>query len=271
MFFYNNPYNINYQLPRAILAFGQLIIILFTTQDVYGESILGSYDFFNLLVENKGFGIYFYVFTLLFVISGFLPQLSSILHFYFSMCYMYSSSVIEGGDQIALILCVFFLPICIFDKRLNNWKRSDFYRSFYIQYFVNSTFRVMQIQIAIVYLFAAAVKIKQNEWSSGSAIYYWFYNESFGANEYVKNILASLVNSHIISPFITWSVLVLEFILFLALFMSRSITNYLFYVAVFFHVMIGVVFGLWMFSIIMIACLCILLTPNFMNYETKSV
>src|SRR5690554_7447104 len=104
MFFYNNPYNINYQLPRAILAFGQLIIILFTTQDVYGESVLGSYDFFNLLVENKGFGIYFYVFTLLFVISGFLPQLSSILHFYFSRSEEHTSELQSRPHLVCRLL-----------------------------------------------------------------------------------------------------------------------------------------------------------------------
>lgn len=271
MLFHFNPYDIRYQIPRALLAIAQLIIILFTNQNVFTNSIIESYDFFNLFLVNTELGLYLYSLTLFFVISGFFPQISSLFHFYFSLSYMYSSSVIEGGDQIALILSVFFLPICLFDRRKNNWMKSEWSSSFYVKYFVNSVFRIMQIQISIVYLFAAAVKIKQDEWVKGSAIYYWFYNESFGANKFVEMFLGPLINNHFISPFITWSVLILEFVLFLSLFMKDSIKNYLFYIAVFFHVMIGIIFGLWMFSIIMTACLCILLTPNFMKYETKFV
>lgn len=267
--FEKNPYKYNYQICRTILAVAQIIILAFTSK----EAFLDIKTVIFLDVQNPfiAYGYITYIFayfTLLLVISGFIPQVSSIFHFILSFILMHCSSVVEGGDQIALIITAFLVPICIFDKRINIWKILDNNLiNPYLQLISNSTFRVIQIQIAIVYLFAAAVKLTRNEWVNGTAIYYWYYNESFGANIFFDKLLSPLVDSHLLSPLINWGVLVLEFTLFLSLFMPRRINNYLFYIAIFFHFMIGIVFGLWIFSLIMTSALILLLLPKFMNYE----
>src|SRR5688572_13087047 len=58
---------------------------------------------------------------LLFSISGFLPQLSSILQAWAHISICNSIIVIEGGDQIAANLSLLLIPVCLFDPRLNQW------------------------------------------------------------------------------------------------------------------------------------------------------
>lgn len=205
------------------------------------------------------------------MISGYFSQLSSVFHAYLSYSFFYDSKIIEGGDQIALIMTLLLIPICVADNRINVWgsKKINYKLSGFFSYFAMSCFKVIQIQIAIVYLFAGVVKANVTEWTEGSAIYYWM-NHTMGTSDFLLKIFGFIFNNHTISPILTWSTLILEFILFGALFMNKTNKNLLFYIAVVFHISIGVFFGLWSFSLIMIAALMFLLLPNFLkNINTQ--
>jgi antimicrobial peptide system SdpB family protein len=273
LLFNKDPYNQNYQFARALIAFAQLINMIFTPYEYYFknpyqivnlQNILPNY--FLILENNISFIIS--LILLIWVISGYLPQLSCFFHAYFSFCFFFGSTIVEGGDQISQIITILLIPICVFDKRLFLWKNNkkfNYKSSDFIKLFCNSTFIVIQIQIAVIYLFSGAVKINVDEWKDGSAMYYWFNNINFGANTFNKFLFKSIMDNHFISPFINWSILALEFILFACLFMTDSDRKKMYFPSVIFHLMIGLILGLWSFSLTMIALLTIYLSPNFVN------
>src|SRR5690606_17440206 len=118
--FKKNPYIYNYQICRTILAVAQIIILAFTSKEAFLEiDTVIFLDVQNPFIAYGNITYIFAYFTLLLVISGYIPQVSSILHFILSFILMHCSSVVEGGDQIALIITAFLIPICILDRRIN--------------------------------------------------------------------------------------------------------------------------------------------------------
>lgn len=266
--FQSSPYSYKFQIPRTIIAIAQLINLTFTNPEYYFNNVktkLVAQDLFPTLFTAK-FGVILAFIILLWVLSGYFSQISCILHAYVSYSFLYDSKIIEGGDQIALIITILLIPICLCDQRITIWACKKF--NYKIPEFLNlislSCFQVIKIQIAIVYLFAGVVKANVSEWTEGSAIYYWL-NHTMGTTDFLLNIFNFLINSNAISPLLTWSALILEFLLFGSIFMKQSQKNSLFYIAVLFHIFIAVFFGLWAFSLIMISSLMFLLTPNFLK------
>lgn len=266
--FQSSPYSINYQIPRVIIALAQLINLTFTNPEYYFNNVktkLVTQDLFPTLFSYK-FGVILAFIVLLWVISGYFSQISCILHAYVSYSFLYDSKIIEGGDQVALIITILLIPICLLDKRVTLWKPKKI--NYKIPEFLNlisfSCFQVIKIQIAIVYLFAGVVKANVSEWTEGSAIYYWLHH-TMGTTDFLLDSFGFLINNHIFSPVFTWCTLILEFLLFGSIFMRQNQKNELFYIAILFHIFIAVFFGLWAFSLIMISSLMFLLTPNFLK------
>jgi antimicrobial peptide system SdpB family protein len=266
--FQSSPYSYKYQIPRAIIAIAQLINLTFTNPEYYFNNIKTKLVYQDLLptLFTTKLGVILAIIILLWVISGYFSQISSILHAYVSYSFLYDSKIIEGGDQVALIITILLIPICLLDNKVNLWSSKTF--NYKIPEFLNlismSCFQVIKIQIAIVYLFAGVVKANVSEWIEGSAIYYWL-NHTMGTTDYLLNIFSYLINSNTFSQILTWLTLILEFLLFGSIFMLQKQKNQLFYIAIFFHISIAVFFGLWAFSLIMISSLMFLFTPNFLK------
>lgn len=269
-----NIYTNKYGLARSFIAFSLLIALVFTKPYVYFPA-----DYFRVgpsigtIVPN-----FFYIFgeenivlsigsaciILILVISGYLPQLTGILHAWIAYSFFTGALMVEGGDQIGQIVCILLIPVTLFDKRLNHWKKKEIFhykRPEWLEYFCYTCMVVIQIQMAIVYFFAVAEKIHVPEWTDGSAFYYWFNHNPFGASEPLRSILSALVNNPYITPVITWGVMLLEACLFGALFMNRKHKQLMFKLAVGFHFMIIVIHGLWSFFFAMLGGLVIYLLP----------
>ena len=262
-----SPYELNYQIPRALIALAQLMNLTFT-QEAYLFGATGpATGLFSLPFAQITATL-----VLLWVISGYLPQLSAPLHAYLSFSFFSSSIILEGSDQVAQIITLLLIPICLFDRRMNLWGLKKYFRykiPEMANLFARSCLRVIQLQMAFIYLFAGAVKIGVPQWKDGSALYYWF-NHTMGAAPFVKDALGWALNSHFLSPVLNWGVLLLEFLLFGALFMVQSQKEKLLVPALLFHFLIGIVFGLWAFGLIMSAGLLLYLTPAFLYQKKKS-
>jgi antimicrobial peptide system SdpB family protein len=263
-----------YGLARSLMALGTLATLLLTDPHSYFN------DMFFKIGPPSGtiFPNFFYLFgqenlyvavgvaslILLWVISGYLPQITGILHAWIIYSFFTGSIIIEGGDQISQIIAILLIPITLFDKRINHWSNKDFFlyeRPKAIAYFCYSTIVIIQVQMSILYLFAGADKLHVNEWVEGSAFYYWFNNRPFGANNVVHFIFDPLITNHYLSPLVNWGVIVLELFLFAAIFMREQQKITLFYFAVTFHFMIVVVHGLSSFFLAMAGGLILYLLP----------
>lgn len=267
----NNPYKFNYQLPRTILASAQLSTLLFSN---YNLSNNKEMNFLGKIVDLSIFNLDYIkwipILILIWVISGYYYKLSGVAHFLSSFLIFQTQILVEGGEQICVIVTFLLMIICFGDQRKNLWNKDIKYTSNkFLFNFSKSAFSIIKIQVAIIYLFAASIKIKTDFWVEGSAMYYWINNPLFGANPFFRYILDPIFENHVFSSLITWGVLIIEFLLFGALFMNKRQKIYMFIGGVSLHVGIIFIMGLWSFGLIMIACLILYLEPDLRYMQEK--
>lgn len=259
-----NPYKYNYQIARMLLATAQILTLIFSN---YNLSSIKEAHILGKLITISTYNLnhlkWIPIIILIWVVSGYFYKLSSVLHFIASFILFQLGIFVEGGEQICVIVSFLLMIICFGDRRKCLWDKETKYTNSKILYFLSkSAFCVIKIQVAIIYLFAATIKIRSEYWVDGSAMYYWFNNAMFGANPFFRYILDPIFNNHILSPLITWSVLILEFLLFAALFMDKKQQRNMYIAGFTFHFGIILIMGLWSFGIIMIACLTLYLEPD---------
>ncbi|WP_282055426.1 sporulation-delaying protein SdpB family protein [Maribacter luteus] len=277
-----NPWTNVYGLARTFLALSLFITLIVTGHqnlfpNVNGELLRGiGFDFekisiFYLFKHNLAIAWALSLFILVFVMSGFLPQLSGILHWWAAYSYYSSGIVIEGGDQIAMILTLFLVPVCLSDPRTNHWNKPKDGNRKAFKLFVWSVYAIISLQVSIIYLHAAIAKMSVDEWVNGTAIYYWFTHETFGVSDSIKVGVAHLLSNVWVVISITWGAMLLEMILFGWIFMKRNSWNWklLFISGVLFHFMIALIQGLVSFMLTMIGALILYLYPKSHHLKFK--
>lgn len=285
-----NPWTNVLGLSRSILAFGFLITLLFndihTLFPISKVEMMESgmlylpihkISIYYILNEYLLFSKLITILILLWVLSGYIPQVSCFFHWWVCFSYFITSPLIEGGDQIMSIMTLFLIPICIFDNRLNHWSKPKINFKPKIQLFVWSVVFIIQIQFSLVYFNAVISKLGVYEWAYGTAIYYWFTNEIIGASEPIRSFVFDITSNSYIVVLLTWGTLLLEFLLGAWIFMKRNKWNWkiLFILGVCFHFGIVVMFGLVSFFFSMLAVLIFYFFPkenhiNLLKYVKKN-
>ncbi|UII26201.1 hypothetical protein LVD15_23325 [Fulvivirga maritima] len=225
-----------------------------------------SWNFFAIMGHNNlTLSVVIACVILLWVISGYLPQLSCLLHAWIAISYFNVALVIEGGDQIAQILSIFIIPIAITDPRLNHWYAPDqtFFKrpGFFLRYFAYSSALIIQLQMSLLYFFAFVDKFGVDEWRNGTAFYYWFNHTPFGADDWLRSLFGWVVADPFLGRVLDWGVLALEAALFAAIFMEQKKKRRMLYAAIIFHFAIILVHGLGSFFFAMTAGLILYLHP----------
>ncbi len=281
----SNPWTNVYGVARTVLAIGTLITLLFNDMNVLfreGAGIptcpicVGSpqYGIF-CLIENLDVAKWISIFILLSVISGFLPQITGILHWWVAFSLTNSAMVVDGGDQITAVLTLFLIPICITDNRINHWypqKREPtgiFDRS--KRLIALSTFFVIRVQVALLYFQAGVSKLKVEEWADGTAMYYWVNNPLIGHFGFLKPLLNGITSSPILLPILSWLTIAFEVLLFAGLFMNKKNRGLLLKSGVTFHLLILFVFGLVSFYFAMFGALLLFLRPYEEEFQFKRI
>jgi hypothetical protein len=144
---------------RTLLAVGTLSTLLFN--DIHLLTNLSYlYDAKSIpLMKQKLFGLNIGIFSvfnpttakalsiliLLWVISGFMPQLSCLLHAWVTLSVTNCFIPVDGGDQIASDLALLLIPICLTDGRFSQWAFPHAHSNPYINIFTNVTkFRCLE-------------------------------------------------------------------------------------------------------------------------------
>lgn len=272
-----NPYTKVYGLARSIIALSTLSIFLFNDLDyLYNEealNVLSSSEFiFNkinlfgiLTYENLLISKIISIIILLFVISGYFPRVSGILHFWIVYSFHNSCILLDGGDQIATILTFLIIPLSIFDNRKNHWYSEEIQNG-YSKLIGHITFKIISIQVSFIYLNTAIEKLyKLSEWKDGTAIYYIFSNSYFGLNNFFLNLLSPIINSKFVF-IITWWVVLSHLILSYILLLERKKKINYIVIGFIFHLGIAVFMGLYSFGFTMIGALILYILPfNYLN------
>lgn len=270
------PYTDVLGLSRSVIALGTLLTLLTNTSSVLmqkmdtGEYLnplinpiadINKFNFFLLFgVEQFDLMRYLAIFLLLLVISGYFIKVTSLLHWWISISFFLSSSVIDGGDQIASILSFLLIPICLTDERKNHWDSIEPY-SKPKNIIGIVAINLIRLQVAIIYFHAAVGKFDILEWRNGTAIYYWFNHSFFGMPRYLANPMNYLMSNKWVVSILTYSVLIGEITLFLCLTASKKVRKLIFPFAILFHFLIIIYHGIFSFFFSIVGGLIIYLIP----------
>jgi len=252
-------YNNTITFARALLALSILLTLLFTPLDdlfpihhlniiMENNNGLLKLNFF-LWFDNLLIPYLFSIFILFLVIIGFYPRIICLVHSWVAYSVFYSMLIVEGGDQINIILTFLLIPICLIDNRKNAWKPNTKNLKINKILLINAKYSLVfiSIQMAILYLNAGVAKIFEPEWSNGTAIYFWFNNNMFGAPNWVQNLIGGLFKNDFTVSIINWSVIFLEIFLFVGFFLNQKFKYILFVLGFALHFFIVIIHGLTTF------------------------
>ncbi|MFK7846784.1 MAG: sporulation-delaying protein SdpB family protein, partial [Rhodothermales bacterium] len=283
-----NIYTNVYGLARSLLAIGTLLTLVFNSSDVlfrpngvlmteaFGDTHpLLAYSLFSLLpFEHVIFARLIGIGILLLVITGWRPRFTGIFHWWVTVSFSTSSIVVDGGDQIASILCLLLIPVTLADSRKSHWVEHKEQRNVNLGsqvLHVNALIAlfVIKLQVAVVYFHAAVGKTMVTEWVNGTVLYYWFIDPVFGMTPWLRDLAVGALASPYVSVFGTWGVIIFEILLFGALFMTPKGKKVMFFLGLLFHASIIVVHGLVSFFFSMGAALILYLWPIEKSFGKK--
>jgi antimicrobial peptide system SdpB family protein len=270
-----NPWTNVYGVARSVLALGTLLTLFFNDAGILFRPIAGVEDcpsckgmaIYSIfcLFDNLDVARWVCVGILTLVMSGFMPRFTAILHVWVTFSFMATAPLVDGGDQITTVLSFLLLPICLTDNRRWHWQAREFVSQNWFDdikiFIARTTWFMIRIQVAFVYFEACIGKFKVSEWANGTAIYYWFSNPTFGLSPEVFGFLTPIFSNSIAILLITWSVLLIEGLLFLGITMNKRYWHYLLVMGISFHVMIIIVHGLPTFFMAMASALILFLRP----------
>lgn len=268
-------------LARSVLASSTLLTLLFNNVDtLFKPDGIGNTRMYNLFWDKLN---YFYLLPyeqvnilkwiaiaiLLLVISGWMPKITAVLHYWVCVSFINSVMMIEGGDQVVSNLSLFLIPVCLCDPRKNHWHPhiSPDAGAPEQRLIANFFHFLIRLQVAFIYFHAAAGKMPISDWANGTAVYYWFNNPTFGMCDWMKPILNPLLSNPYIIVLLTWGVIFFEFLLFLALFIDKKYYKYLLFAGLVFHLAIIVIHGLFSFFLAMAGALLLFLAPMDTNFR----
>ena len=262
-----NLYTNLFGLARSLLAMSLFITLLCNRFDVLYphcdgiptnsflkvKSTINDLNFFLLFgVGYMKLMYYIAVVFLFFIVIGFLPAVFCFFHWWIQFSFINSSSCIDGGDQIAANLCLLFIPIFLFDNRKWHWEITEGDKiNFYKKITSNIVYKLIRLQICVIYFHSSTGKFSVEEWKNGTSIYYWINNSFFRMSPNLEPITMALISSPLFLGILTWGTIIIEILLSFCLVASRDIRKKMFVVSIILHFIFMMYFGLVSFFLVM--------------------
>lgn len=198
------------------------------------------------------------IIALLWIISGYTPQITCFLHWYLAHSFLGAAVDIEGGDQVCANMALLLIPLCVLDRRLNHWRPAKAATRNWqrlTDLFCANWFWLIRLQVMVIYLHAAVGKMVETEWFNGTALYYWFNHPVFGMQGWMKPLVNPIVLNQHFGFILTWAVMLLELLLGVSLLIHPRHYKRLFWAGMIFHFFIILFHGLFSFFIAMAGAL----------------
>lgn len=263
------PWSPWYGLARSVLAFSQLLTLIFNDPkwifqplgvpaSALGLAWPASWSLFALLGIDAG--RWTSVIILLVVVVGWRPRITGVLHWWVAFSFTASAVIVHGGDQVCTVLTLLLIPVTLVDRRKWHWQLSpEPTGETFAAFFARCALVAIQFQVAVIYLAAAAGKFAVSEWINGTAVFYWFRHPIFGLSGWRQDLIDPLLTTSFGVVMVTWGVIAIELMLSAAALGSRRFKRVMFLLGVLFHVGIIVVHGLASFGVAMIGALILYL------------
>lgn len=232
---------------------------------VVGGSALASISLFQLLpCDMLGVAQVIAGLALLGIATGWRPRYTGIIHWWLTFSFSNGYQLIDGGDQLASILTLLLIPVTINDPRRWHWSPPDpaVRRNDAASVVASFCLGVIRVQIAGVYFHASVAKFSVSQWTDGTALYYWLLHPLFGSPDWLRPVLTPVLLFGPAVTLLTWSVLILEFVLAAGLIADRVYRPWMFVGGLALHLGIILVHGLFSFGLIMFGALILFLVPR---------
>lgn len=263
-------------LARLLLALGMLLSLTFNDMSLVANHSYDRLPEYRALhsakssVPFKQADIFMHlppaaakgvaIVILLLVMSGFVPQVTAVLHFIVCFSYHNYFLVINGGDEIAYVLSLLLLPLCLSDPRINQWKRIA-HTTASRNIVGNIALWVVRLQAAFIYFSAGYEKIFSKVWRQGTAVFYYTSHYRLGAPQWLRTINEVITLTPVV-VLLSWGTIALELVLAACLFLPYKWRKKVFMPALLFHGLIIINFGLITFFFSMAGLLVLLLLTN---------
>lgn len=199
---------------------------------------------------------------LMFIISGFYPKITGLLHWWLALSVNTGLVIVDGGAQVASVLTFLIIPLTLTDNRINHWYRIKKQKNEYFKISDYLIIQVLKIQVAIIYFDAGISKLFAPNWTEGTALYYFINDPSLGATGTRLDLLNMLFDLPLLLVISTYFIIILELFLASSIFIkSTYLKQKLFIIGIIFHILIFLVFGIFTFVIAMFSALMLILFP----------
>lgn len=261
-------------LVRSLIAVGTLMTLTFSSTDSLFRRVVGSGQF-PTCHSVEAFGVFcvfgdahllaakiLCIVILLAVVSGVVPQITSILHFWVAFSVNTGIAIPDGGDQISSNLTLLLIPLCLTDPRINHWIRTRTPTRFLSARLsiATATLIALKAQLVILYFYSSTGKMYHEEWAEGTAMYYIF-SGPFGPAGFVKDLGAWFVSIPLFGFIVAWGALLIELLLAVSPLTPVRFRFPIFALGICLHSGIAVLMGLWSFQAAMFASVMLLTLP----------
>jgi len=194
------------------------------------------------------------------VLAGLFPPVTAVLHWYVSVSVFWTITPMEGGDQLAAIVTLMLIPVCLTDTRWMVWRHTPKPSSRTRNIIGNTALLLIAAQLVIVYANSAIAKFSSAPWVEGTALWYWMQHPAFGAPGWLSGPALDLLAQPLGTAILTWGTIALELVVMASIFSTqRRVRLVGWSLGVLFHLLIAVVIGLVSFGMVMVAVLTLVL------------
>lgn len=263
-----------YGVGRSLIALAQMTILLLTPYSALMQTVIGqgpaphcvgirAMSSYCLMGSSPAWvptGVM--ILILLAVISGLLPTPMAALHAWVSFSLLVSTSLPDGGDQAAAVVCLLLVIVSVADNRrwigdsgagpIAPWRK---------QLSLAGTL-LLRIQIAALYFDSAIGKLFTADWVNGTAEYYILRDPYFGASGPIADLLEKATHVPVITVGLTWGALLVEVSIATLVLCGPKARRAGLLLCLLLHGFIIATIGLWSFGLIMIGAVTVATLPT---------
>ncbi|MGW7301734.1 sporulation-delaying protein SdpB family protein [Streptomyces sp. NPDC054829] len=204
--------------------------------------------------------------ALLVIASGWRPRITALPHAYINYSVFSGIAIVDGGDQIALILSVLFVLPALGDERRWHWEQprdqTPKTRTTRLLALIGTSGLIMlRLQMVVVYFQAAVAKLPHAEWQDGTAMWYWGSNLDFGPAPWLDTLVEPVITSALGVALMTWLPLLIEGSLVVSPLLPQRLRWWAMGAGLLFHLSIALMMGLWSFALAMAGGILVLCLP----------
>jgi antimicrobial peptide system SdpB family protein len=194
------------------------------------------------------------------VASGYRPRWTCVPHWYVTFSMASSMTLPNGGDQVAQIVCMLLIPVCLGDRRTWQWRPSAVPLPPTWRGASYAALMTVRAQTSIIYGTAAVSKLRFRRWRDGTALYSIAFDPSYGMPLALRRLVQPAFRSYPLLATMTWAAVAAELAIAALVLCGWRVRRWASALAVPLHIGIAVTMGLVSFGVVMIALVAIAYT-----------